>query len=777
MIIEKIDIKSFGALSNLAMEFSDSINVIEGENESGKSTIASFIKYMLFGFDTDGGDKDGRLGERKRSISWTSGKAEGSMVVRVGEKRYLVTRSCEPVTDEAGRVSYKEDSSIIDLENGANTFGKMGAGYVFLGGDGELYRNTAFVGQISDTAINSGSVSESIENILFSVKETLNTQAAKEKIADKMESLTHKGGHGGLIPDLMRKQEELSASLARINEDTKQILNKESELYSLRCAKDESCKKLNNYYECDTSYKNWMVIQTFDRLHELEERCREKTEAYNAFVEENVQNGYVPTESYLTDLMAGRRRVNEAYVLQREAEDRYTKEKNAVGITAETENAIQTVDDLGGEESVIASAKGFVRGIIKRIVLGTMCGLALIAGLIIALVAPADMKLLLGIIGGALVAGGAVGGGICTLGILRNKRAFRDIVSRFGVGDMKNLTGKLAHISESRAKRDAMIKATSDARFALDAARAEYEDAKLALTRLIVRWGEEPPTSELNRFLDSLENKVTAFLERNRNMLEEKNTLELTVKEIRQSLSSTNEIDVRAQVNPLRRKSLETLNHDTIITGIADEKVKIAELERAAFTVENELITYKSRGGDPADTYSRIADIERRVDALKDRHKAYFVAKMAIEQASDSLRAGISPRLGEYATSLMEIMTDRKYGGFDVSSGMKVTFTDSDGISRDVDYLSGGTRDLAYVAVRFALIDMLYRECPPICLDETFAHQDNVRASAMMKALAFMSEQGYQSFVFTCRAREGVLARELIPECGVFALSVTGTDE
>ena len=50
MIIEKIEIKSFGALTDTVMEFSDSVNVIEGQNEAGKSTIAAFLRYMLFGF-------------------------------------------------------------------------------------------------------------------------------------------------------------------------------------------------------------------------------------------------------------------------------------------------------------------------------------------------------------------------------------------------------------------------------------------------------------------------------------------------------------------------------------------------------------------------------------------------------------------------------------------------------------------------------------------------------------------------------------------------------
>jgi hypothetical protein len=41
----------------------------------------------------------------------------------------------------------------------------------------------------------------------------------------------------------------------------------------------------------------------------------------------------------------------------------------------------------------------------------------------------------------------------------------------------------------------------------------------------------------------------------------------------------------------------------------------------------------------------------------------------------------------------------------------------------------------------------------------------------MMKSLAHLSEEGYQSFVFTCRGREGALALELAKGAEVFKLS------
>ena len=66
---------------------------------------------------------------------------------------------------------------------------------------------------------------------------------------------------------------------------------------------------------------------------------------------------------------------------------------------------------------------------------------------------------------------------------------------------------------------------------------------------------------------------------------------------------------------------------------------------------------------------------------------------------------------------------------------------------------------------------MLYTEKPPVCFDESFAHQDNVRARSMMSGLKKLADEGQQSFVFTCRAREATLAKELDEKAQVIKLS------
>ena len=51
MLIRNIHIISFGMLYDRHIRFGDGLNVIEGENETGKSTVGAFVKFMFYGLD------------------------------------------------------------------------------------------------------------------------------------------------------------------------------------------------------------------------------------------------------------------------------------------------------------------------------------------------------------------------------------------------------------------------------------------------------------------------------------------------------------------------------------------------------------------------------------------------------------------------------------------------------------------------------------------------------------------------------------------------------
>ena len=766
MIIERIHIKTFGMITDTSLDFSEDINVIVGRNEAGKSTIAAFIKYMLYGFPVE--NTGSAPDERSKRINWDTGIAEGSMTVRVGDKRYQLNRITERV-ENGQRISYKEDSSIIDLETGSPAFGKVPAGEVFFGVDSELFDNTAFIGQIGDSSINEGRVKQSVENILFSGSEKINNQRAASKVSVRMETLLHKSGSGGAIYELERRSVQLKDKFNQADDDNKQILAKEAKLHELRSQRKTESDLLEKLCDLDVCYRNVMTIQSFDKLHDLEKRYDQKTEQYNAYILENTRADFVPTDSYLTGLAVARRGVDDAYRSLTQAREKYEKEKNEVGITKDTEAQIELSDSLGGESMALEKINKLKNSFVMNLSLGILSVLIAIASLIFILVSSSGIPVK-ALVGGAGVLALAFAA-YAAYTIIKNKKTLLTLASGFSTDNIADLRSKLSVIAEDRARRDKMIKDTEDARQNLESSKERYEEARSELLELILRWGEEPPTTSLNEFLDSLEDKVKAFLDGERAIIKEKDALELAMKETRALLSDKSEIEIRGQVSPLKRKVLTQINHEQILGGISDCKAKIAELDTAAESVENELATLKIRATDPGELYAKMQENDSRIAALRHQYEAAKIALAEIESASANLRKEISPRLGEYTTALMEIMTDKKYTDLDVSDGLAVTFSTASGEKKSVDFLSGGTRDLTYVSLRMALIDMLYTEKPPVLMDESFAHQDNARAKAMMKAIKALAGAGQQSFIFTCREREGGLAKELSKTAEVFKLS------
>ncbi|MBO8171420.1 MAG: AAA family ATPase [Bacillaceae bacterium] len=52
MRIDRIEIYGFGHLKEVELAFDEGINIVEGMNEAGKSTLMAFIRAMLFGFES-----------------------------------------------------------------------------------------------------------------------------------------------------------------------------------------------------------------------------------------------------------------------------------------------------------------------------------------------------------------------------------------------------------------------------------------------------------------------------------------------------------------------------------------------------------------------------------------------------------------------------------------------------------------------------------------------------------------------------------------------------
>lgn len=68
MNIQELQINSFGKLKNKNISLKSGINIIYGENESGKSTLLKFITSMFYGANKNKNGK--RLSDYDKYTPW-----------------------------------------------------------------------------------------------------------------------------------------------------------------------------------------------------------------------------------------------------------------------------------------------------------------------------------------------------------------------------------------------------------------------------------------------------------------------------------------------------------------------------------------------------------------------------------------------------------------------------------------------------------------------------------------------------------------------------------
>lgn len=77
MKIKKLQINNFGKLKNKEINLESGINVIYGENESGKSTLLDFIISMFYGINKNKNGKE--ISNYDKYIPWEDGEFSGKI--------------------------------------------------------------------------------------------------------------------------------------------------------------------------------------------------------------------------------------------------------------------------------------------------------------------------------------------------------------------------------------------------------------------------------------------------------------------------------------------------------------------------------------------------------------------------------------------------------------------------------------------------------------------------------------------------------------------------
>lgn len=140
MIIKRFTIKNFGKIHDKTMELSPGINVLYGENESGKTTVHTFLKSMFYGIQRHRG-KAARTDAYSTYEPWENPAVfGGTLWFENGGKNFRLTRNFYK-GDQSSEFFCEDDGELLDLDKGDLD--------AVLGGVSEVvYENTVSVAQL-----------------------------------------------------------------------------------------------------------------------------------------------------------------------------------------------------------------------------------------------------------------------------------------------------------------------------------------------------------------------------------------------------------------------------------------------------------------------------------------------------------------------------------------------------------------------------------------------------------------------------------------------------
>ena len=763
MYIEQIKIDRFAGLAAREYTFGRGVNIIEGDNESGKSTVAAFLRFMFYGFQS-------RSGERERYLSLTHGCAAGSLRFQTESGSYRIDRSVYPASDQRAGQSgiYRENLAVIDLATNTPLRNITQPGEHFFGVSAEVFSSSAFVGQLGQGKLSGASLRQAIENILFSADADLSTQKALKKLDEQRVYYLHKNKKGGKLYTLQCRLDEGTARLQSAKALEEKLTGLEQEIARLEKkreenkAKAEECRRLIALSE---EYQSLQQSMDISRLRTLQAQEDEKAQTIERRL---FRGGFIPDSAYVARL----RELAGAMGFARRAKEEAEKQLRETDFSAQSETPhepqLQRMEQWGGADCIRAAvlshaARRRTFTLLAVVFLMLAVFSTALTAFLYVFSSPYRQHFVLA---SALIAALTL---FFFSGRVKHDRVIRSILSGLGCETEEELDDLLEEHSVTEAKRHV------------------HSDNRRALTERISAETEKllSSTTEAASLLDQLQSTDTPPISPK---LLTKEQIETIADQLESALSCA--ARARAEAEKYRamaeksresgespeqlHRRLDTLRqsfgeHDPDTVDTANLRREIDFCHKANESLGERILSLKTSYAesnasfeDPQVLEEMLADLRRQMKADGQKYAAIELAMTKLTQASEQLRGMIAPSLSEATAKIVARLTDGRYQKIGLDNALAMSYETAEHRIYDALYFSGGTKDIAYIALRLALVDTLYqKDRPPVIFDESFAQLDDERFERMLNLLFAMGQQGRQSFVFTCHRRERESAEQM----------------
>lgn len=697
MKLISLHIENFGKLSNFDYKFNERLNEIYKENGWGKTTLAVFIKTMLYGFNSN---KRNLSNERLKYAPWNKGVYGGNLVIGVNNKTYKIERTFDVAKNN------KDSFKLINM----NTFKESSdysefIGEEILGINEDSFNRSVYIPQkVLDMKFNQD-IASSLANIIGGSDDIGDYEIAIEDLDKKIKVLNNRSS--GLIKNTKNEiallEEELYASNSKINasDQYKKVINRiDFELSEL----DKKTKTI------DDSIKEYALISERNSKLELYQKYNQELNALKLQESNLVSclNNFTTSEEeiriYQSKLVAYK-----ANLLKNKKES----EKSALFDILESSN----IDLIDLENKVndyyYSSSK---QGLSVFLLLGI---LLLVAGAIMAvttLLIPGIISLVVGLV-------------LLVLGFIKKPKNnnkdeiyLRKIFSRFNMFDL-------------------------DYRISLNNLKQLYKDYEIYLVSQKEKVINDNLLNEIKSYLDKFKLKSSSIDDK----LFELNKVILSLKDLSTTIEikekELNEFLIKNKINEIKEEKI--IDIDFLRSSREMHEKQRIELNNQKQMQQKNLLSSEME----IQHYEEIKDLlENKKELLTKQEvelKVLTTTKDMLSKANENMLTKYLKPMRDALDGYFALLAKNKFSKYNISVDFELKINEL-GLDRELDYFSIGEQELISLCMRLALVDIMYQdELPFVILDDPFVNFDEEKLNKAKGLLVDISKK-YQVIYLTC---------------------------
>ena len=793
MYISKIEIDHFGKWEHETFTFHPNLQVVQGLNESGKTTIRRFIEQMLFDFKQK---KNGVYPYQPLHTNtrggrmWIEDEGLGSLIIErtaVGSQKKLVLKSAETgqalpesmlerILHELTLSEYHSLFGFNEEELQQNVFSN----------EEEMHR---FLYSLSVMG-HKGAYEES-QSLLNDANKLYRPQAKKLELnerIDRLEDLTNRlsqtksentlyEGYLHAIKGLQQEEEELTTKLSKIQNRIDALEEKHTYFDAL-----EEYRAIEGQHELPKEYDHSKAVEANHCLRSFEkeiEQTKEELKRTKAQVQALVEaTEDTKLEALYTKAQSMAAIEERAFELERELK---THPGN-IGVQRENiqpfaEAELAKFDAMQRENQSTTSMRteiliGLI-GIIVMIVVGFLTNQVL-ASVIIA--------------SGLGVAGAFFlqkNGQVISPKRKKENERVQQILLDKGIEVTLEDAKRFISRNEGRNVNDFIQKKAqwNQLEERLSAFKEETQDfwkneqitapATVQQQLGIIReaWmNSQKREAKMEQLQESIVKKEQHLAQLEQDTLEVReellNSLRplgiTTIEAFRSHMAtldhrvalSQKRAYIEKQVAIFSSDEKESLHRETLEEELQDEVFTKAQLESRRKEVRDQLVSLKTKAelmeeDEQVEALQMEADFERfeAQEAMKDWATQVYAAKWILKQLDEKVPTKV-PLIVEEASRIFSRLTRGQYTKIHLSDTQSKVKQEN-GQWMEAFYLSKGALDQLYIAIRFAFIFQLAKKMKiPVLIDDGFVNFDRERLSIMIELMEELSRVT-QVFYFT----------------------------